>query len=188
LYLQSRCGDASSEAACERFTANHKAPVIDTNVAAGQYVLVVDGNTANDFGAGVLHVQVDDLAALDRVCRAAPQLRPGHEERGTTALTNDRFQATCAQNAQSNDVVYQLVVRRRSLAKIVLTADYDSTLHIRSNCTELSTEIACNDDQGDNRHSAVEAALDPGTYYVIDDGFRTGNQGNYTLNVELQNL
>lgn len=188
LYLQSRCGDTGSEISCERFTVNHKAPVIDTNVAPGQYVLVVDGATPNDFGAGRLNVQVDDLAALERVCRAAPQVRPGHEERGSTALSSDRFQATCANNAQSNDAVYQLVVRRRSLAKIALSADYDSTLHLRANCTEVSSEIACNDDQGDNRHSALEAALDPGTYYVIVDGFRTGNQGNYTLNVQLDNL
>ncbi len=188
LYLQSRCGDTGSEVTCERFTVNHKAPVIDTNVAPGQYVLVVDGATPNDFGAGRLNVQVDDLAALERVCRAAPQIRPGREERGSTALSSDRFQATCANNAQSNDAVYQLVVRRRSLAKILLTADYDSTLHLRGSCTEVSSEIACNDDQGDNRHSAVEAALDPGTYYVIVDGFRTGNQGNYTLNVQLDNL
>jgi hypothetical protein len=167
---------------------NHKAPVIDTTVAAGHYVLVVDGTTSNDFGSGTLTVQVDDLAALERVCTSAPQLRPGHEERGSTALGNDRFQASCANNAQSNDVVYQLVVRRRSLAKIVLAGDYDSTLHLRSTCTDIATEIACNDDQGDNRHSGIEAALDPGTYYVIVDGFRTGNQGSYTLNVQLDGL
>jgi len=188
LYVQSRCGDASSELACQPFGVNHKAAVIDTTVAAGQYVLVVDGNTANDFGSGTLVVQVDDLAALERVCRSAPQLRPGQEERGSTALGNDRFQASCANNATSNDVVYQLVVRRRSLAKIVLAGDYDSTLHLRSTCTDIATEIACNDDQGDNRHSGIEAALDPGTYYVIVDGFRSGNQGNYTLNVQLDGL
>lgn len=188
LYVQSRCGDAGTEVACQPFTANHKAPVIDTNVGPGHYVLVVDGLTANDFGAGNLNVQLDDLAALERVCRSAPQLRAGKEERGSTALGSDRFQATCANNAQSNDAVYQLVVRRRSLARITLSADYDSTLHLRSTCTEIGTEIACNDDQGDNRHSGIEAALDPGTYYVIVDGFRTGNQGNYTLNVQLDNL
>lgn len=188
LYVQSRCGDSTTEAACGTFGANHKAPVLDTTLAPGQYVLVVDGAGENDFGAGTLSVQLNDLAALERVCRSAPQLRPGQEQRGSTALGSDQFQATCADGARSNDVVYQLVVRRRSLAKIALSADYDSALHLRSTCVEMGSEIACNDDQGNNRHSAIEAALDPGTYYVIVDGFRNDNQGTYTLSVQLDNL
>ena len=65
--------------------------------------------------------------------------------------------------------------------RLTLTAQYDAALHLRRNCTEASSEIACNDDSSDNRHSLIETTLDQGTYFVVVDGFRTGNVGQYTL-------
>ena len=48
-----------------------------------------------------------------------------------------------------------------------------------------STEIACNDDLPDNRHSSVDSVLDPGTYFVFVDGFADSSQGSFTMDVEV---
>ena len=50
---------------------------------------------------------------------------------------------------------------------------------------DIATEVACNDDQGDNRHSRIERNLDAGTYYVFVDGFQSNSQGEFNLNVEV---
>ena len=64
---------------------------------------------------------------------------------------------------------------------------YDGALYLRRDCTDQTTELACNDDSTDNHHSYIEATLDRGTYYVVVDGFRTGNVGTYTLSMQTAN-
>ena len=49
--------------------------------------------------------------------------------------------------------------------------------------------IACNDDDNNsNRASKVEATLEPGTYFVVVDGFRVGSEGNYELSYSVREL
>lgn len=202
-YIRRVCTDASADLACVTFGPTASAPgpgprpgsgpaplppspgpALDVTLDPGSYSLVVDGARADAFGAVRMTVQVDDLAALDRLCRQAPLLRPNQPVNGTTATTSDRFQATCASGAQSNDEVYRIQLQRRSVVRLSLAADYDAALHLRRDCADASTELACNDDSTDNRHSYIETTLDRGTYFVIVDGFRTGNQGTYRLELQ----
>ncbi len=192
IYLQRTCGDANSEVACEQITAEMVAegqPVsLDTTVGAGTYYLVIDGARADTFGAGKLTVQVADLAALNAMCRRAPRIRPGQPISGSTVGESNDLQATCAGGAQSNDMVYRLTLPRRQIVRASLeTPDYDGALYILRNCGDATSEIACNDDEQDNRHSLIETTLDAGTYYVVVDGFRTGNAGPFTLDVQTSN-
>lgn len=183
VYLQSACGTQTSEVFCVDATAG--AP-IDQIVAAGTYYLVVDGQTADSFGAAQISLQLDDLGALEQSCRSAPMIRPGRQVTGDTTGSTDRFQATCAGNAQSPDLVYRLQLRRRQRVRISSEqADFDGAIYVRSDCTDAATEVACNDDAGDNRHSMIEVVLDPGTYFVFVDGYASGNQGHFTLDVDL---
>jgi hypothetical protein len=156
-------------------------------VNGGTYWLVVDGAGADQFGSAGVDIHVDDLQALERECRTAPQLRPGRRVSGNTTSTQDHFQASCAGNAESNDVVYRLRLTRRQIVRITVESDYDSALYLRRDCTDRTTELACNDDHQDNRHAFIETTLDAGTYYVVVDGFRTGNNGTYTLDLQTSN-
>jgi hypothetical protein len=191
MYLQSTCGDASTELGCVQITDEmllQPQPVtVDAVVGRGSYFLVIDGARADSFGAGKLTIQVDDLAALEAMCRRAPRLRPGSPVSGTTVGESDNFQATCAGGAQSNDVVYRVTLPRRQIIRASLESDYDSALYIRRTCGDAASEIACNDDEQDNRHSLVETTLDAGTYFIVVDGFRTGNAGTFTLDVQTSN-
>jgi hypothetical protein len=64
---------------------------------------------------------------------------------------------------------------------INLSTDYDGALHLRRDCLDRASELGCNDDNQDQRHSRVEADLDPGTYYVVVDGWQATSTGSYSL-------
>ncbi len=184
LYVRRNCTDATTEVACAPMQQG-AAAVLDTVLTPGSYSIVVDGERPDTFGSVVLAAQVDDLAALERSCRRAPLIRPGRIVTGDTRSGQDSFQATCAGGARSNDVVYRLQIRRRSTVRVNMSSDYDGVVHLRSDCTDPSTELACNDDHQDNRHSFVEQTLEPGMYYLVVDGFSTGNAGSFTVDVDV---
>jgi len=189
LYVERSCGDTSTEASCASFAPGSRDPSaaaqLDTILPRGHYFLVVDGANAEEFGSAELTMQISDVAALERACRAAPLLHPGHTENGTTAGGQDRFHASCAEGTSSNDVMYRLRLRRRSTVRVSMSSDYDGALYMRRDCTDPATELVCNDDQGDNRHSQIDTTLDAGTYFVFVDGFRGGNQGSFSLDVQV---
>ncbi len=185
MYVQRQCGQTSSEVVCAAGGGPRAPTEIDAVLTPGQYFLVVDGVAADHFGAARVEIALEDLQALEQACQQAPRLRPGRTVTGDTSSSRDRFQATCAGNARSNDLVYQLVLPRRSRVRITSSQQYDGAIYIRSSCTDRSTEVACNDDAPDNRHSAVEAVLDRGTYFVFVDGFADNSQGSFTMDVEV---
>ena len=70
-----------------------------------------------------------------------------------------------------------------------MSSDFDGALHLRRDCADASTELACNDDhQNDARQSQVDATVDPGTYFVVVDGYSRANEGDFSLEVELNPL
>ncbi len=184
LYLQRGCGAGSQEIACQaqQNDPRRRGPsAFSQNLTPGDYTLVIDGASAQDFVSGTIQVAITDLTAMERDCRAAPMLRPGRTVEGTTSGQDDRFQASCAGDARSSDRVYRLRLRRRSRVLLELEGTYDAALYIRRDCVDASTEVACNDDHGDSNRSRIETTLDAGTYYVVVDGFAAGNAGNYSL-------
>ncbi len=64
---------------------------------------------------------------------------------------------------------------------------YDTVVYIRgAMCSDPASEIGCNDNVSmlDTR-SSVEAALQPGVYFVVVDAAQAGATGNYDLTVNL---
>lgn len=183
MYIQRQCGQAASEIVCA--SGEPGQAEVDANLQPGTYFLVVDGTQQDAFGSARVEVQLDDLQALEHACQQAPQIRPGRTLTGDTSSSSDRFQATCAGSARSNDLVYRLVLRRRSRVRITSEQQYDGAIYIRRTCTDMTTEVACNDDSQDNRHSLVESVLDAGTYFVFVDGFADRSQGSFTMDVDV---
>jgi hypothetical protein len=180
LSLQSSCG--GTEISCA------VGGDIDQVVAPGTYFLVVDGASANDFGSVELNVQVEDLAVVDQLCRQAPTLRAGRQVVGDTTAQPDRFQASCGGSAHGPELVYQLRLRRTQ--HVVISSeqsDFDGVLHVRRACQDANSEVACNDDAGDNHHSLVDVVLPAGTYFVFMDGYEPAAHGHFTLDVDLTN-
>ncbi len=182
VYLQRTCGDASTEIVCLPMMGNNTVSAV---VDPGQYSVVFDGQQATSFGALEATMTTTDLAALTRDCRQAPMIRPGQTVNGETRSTTDRFQASCGGRTRSNDRVYRLRLRRRSRVVMNLNGDYDCSLHIRSDCADGATEVACNDDTNGASHSMIDTTLDRGTYYVIVDGYGAGSAGSFSLTTDV---
>jgi hypothetical protein len=186
LYLQSTCGAQASEIVCAASEASTPFPMIERVVQPGTYFVVVDGVDQNEFGEFEMDVELTSTREIDRQCREAPLLRTGTPVSGSTS-GSDEFHASCADGARSPEGIYRLQLRRRQLVRLALEASFDGALYVRRSCLDESTEVACNDDAQDTQHSLIEVTLGPGTYYVFVDGFAEGNQGQYTLRVELEN-
>jgi hypothetical protein len=186
-YIRRTCADTTTEVVCMNPMAAGGTVSVDQTLPAGTYYFVVDGAGGPDaFGAANMNLQLDDLGALEAACRGAPLVRPGTQITGSTATETDHFQATCAGGAMSPDRVYRLVLRRRSTVRISSEqTEWDGAIYLRSDCTDATTELGCNDDAGDNRHSMIETELEAGTYYLFMDGFSTSSSGDFTLDVEV---
>jgi hypothetical protein len=185
LYLQSTCGQQATELVCTG-AAQFGPPSVERVLQPGNYVLVVDGLDQNEFGDFEMDVEITSTRQIEQQCRQAPLLTPAAAATGTTSGA-DEFHASCAGGARSAEAIYRLQLRRRQLVRLSLESSYDAALYLRRTCLDESTEVACNDDNQDTRHSLIETTLDPGTYYVFVDGYSAGSQGQYTLRVELQN-
>jgi len=101
--------------------------------------------------------------------------------------------AECTSSGDANlgDRVFSLTVERRQRLTIELTdvdeaSAIDTILYIRSVCDRTDSQLACDDDvpcdestaeppacfgEVDLRQSRIETTLDPGTYYIVIDGF-----------------
>jgi hypothetical protein len=187
IYLTRACGTggaaANANIAC-RAGAIGEDNAVDAVLDRGTYYVVVDSAQARAFGRYRLATRIEDIAALERVCRAATPLRSGQTVTGTIS-GDDRFQSTCAGGSHNPENLYRLNIRRRSFVRLALTAtspNYDPSIYLRANCSDPSTERACNDDvPGDTRHSLIETTLEPGTYTVFVDGFGQHSTGSYSL-------
>jgi MYXO-CTERM domain-containing protein len=107
---------------------------------------------------------------------------------GTQTLTGD---TTHAQNdyagscvgGGARDRVYSFTLTSETLVDAQVTG-FDTGLYLRTICDQTSTEVACNDDSTPpgGTGSRIVRILDPGTYYLVVDGFGT-SAGAYTLTI-----
>jgi hypothetical protein len=178
LYLQSTCGESSSEQACGARTLTRVVP-------AGTYFLGVDGGSRDAMGSTTVRYELADVGPLEAACSDAPLLNAGESVRGRTR-GQGRFGAACGEGATGPETVYQLRIRQRSRVEISVEAQFDSVLYVRRDCIDPGTAVDCNDDAGDSNHSMLDLTLDPGTYYVFVDGYGAGDEsGSFTLRAEV---
>jgi len=133
-------------------------------------------------------IEDEALRAAERACRQATRLRPGREVSASTSGADSLFTASCAERAASPEKLYRLRITRRSRVRLAVSSEYDAAIHVRSDCADPASEVACNDDHEDNRHALVEQELGPGTYTVFVAGFREGDEGSFTLDADVTPL
>lgn len=189
VYIRRGCAEDAAEVMCRGFdivSRSDSTANLDATLEPGEYFVVFDGADVDSFGSVEVTTEITDLAAAQRACSAAPLLRSGREVSGTTASSTNQFEASCAGRATSPDRLYRLQLARRSFVSISLEAtDFDGALHMRSDCTDASTEVACNDDDPDVRHSRIEGNFEAGTYYVVVDGYSSSNSGSFRLRADV---
>jgi len=110
---------------------------------------------------------------------------------GTTCAAANDYTASCGGNADSPDVAYRLDITHRSDVVIDTCSagtNFDTVLHLHAgDCT--GAEIECDDDWFgcglSPASSRIVTVLDPGTYYIIVDGFLNISGGAFDLNVSI---
>jgi len=183
LVLQKTCADKSTEMGCSE--------TLDEVLQPGTYYLAVDGATASSFGKFDLEYSVQDVSAQETACKSAQSLVSGQTVSGNTKGSPNHFETSCGGDARtgtSGDKVYRIVLTQRSSVTLVLsTPAWDGVLALRKTCLDPTgssgphaAEIACNNDSDDAQHSRITTTLDPGTYFVVVDGYRS-TEGAYTL-------
>ncbi|GAC1364280.1 MAG: hypothetical protein NVSMB47_15920 [Polyangiales bacterium] len=180
VALQKACGDSKGELACELLSGKG----IEATVDPGSYFLIIKGKGAEDFGRARLNVHTRDLGDATKACKAAPKLASGVALTDVTTGAPDKFVSPGCGGAiaqqQSGDKVYQLTLKERSHVNVQLKQGtfYNAILSLRSDCNDLSKgEIVC----ASQYSKIIDRDRDPGTYYVVVDGFGTTAEGTYTI-------
>ncbi len=103
---------------------------------------------------------------------------------GDTFLAGDDLAGGC-DVGEAPDRVYTFTLAGPT-AVDAQAGGYDTGLYLRTDCADVSTEVACNDDivLGEDRGSHITATLSAGTYYLVVDGFDAA--GAYTLTVTFE--
>ena len=70
---------------------------------------------------------------------------------------------------------------------LIASTDYsqttaDTVLYLRGDCRDTATELSCSDDfEGRDSSEIFVERIEPGTYYLVVDGFRATDSGDYRL-------
>jgi len=147
-------------------------------LSAGTYYVLVSGYFSSAYGPFTLRYQHSP-------CPGAVALSTS--QTGNTSGWGNHTTASCGSGAGSEDRPYYLTKCPGSSsisANTCTGTSYDSVLYIRSGSggTCGSTEVACDDDGCGFPVSSVSATVTgPGLFFVIVDGYSSGNVGAYTL-------
>ena len=166
---------------------------------AGQTTCVVDfpgyvcecdsGWIPDGFGGCFLDTDEGNTCATALALPASP-LPISNSVTGVTTGAGYDYGADCGGGAASEEMIYTFTVAESVWAVFSTEgSSFDSVLHIRSDCDDSASELACNDDITSFFYqSYIELMLDPGTYSVFVDGYRDsgfGESGPYTLSYSL---
>lgn len=100
---------------------------------------------------------------------------------GTTSPNQGSHHTAPCTGDTAPEHVYRFDATNEGSYTFYLNSDFDGTLTVyQGNCG--GTVLGCNDDDQDTSTSRVDADLQPGTYFVVVDGYGE-SAGSYTLSV-----
>jgi len=182
--IRPTCDDGATQIRC---TSGNPVRQRIRNLAAGTYYVIAESSRGGGFDLSLtttaptvaMAVTGNDNCSSAHVVPATGGLFTGD----TSTLLPD-LGARCGSGATSNDAVYQLTLTSRS--RVIASTDgssFDTVLHLHTaTCTDRG-ESFCDDDGGEGSASLIDQMLDPGTYYIVVDGFGASSSGSYTLEV-----
>lgn len=143
---------------------------------------VIDASPRDVIDASAVDVPTGGCAfPLAPLSLPGPDIALSGRTRGTSTLD----ETGCQSDATGPENIYGLTITSTT-GVLIDTASasttFDTVLSIRRACTDLATEVACNDDSGpfSARTSVLRTALAPGDYHLIVDG-NSGASGDYSL-------
>ncbi len=114
-------------------------------------------------------------------CTNPPSMRPGEPVHGDTSAGVSVIQGSCASQLHHDapELVYKVHLHEPGSLTASVRADWLYTVYLERACGDQTTELGCRA-PGD----LFLPALDPGTYYLVVDGFRD-ESGPFDLLVDV---
>ena len=168
VAIQKECGDAQTMVAKAQGSNSR----IEATLTPGNYFLIVDGESENDFGTGAIKFSTRDLDAPMNACQNAKTLKIGKSESGVLKKASNLFSGIDGQGAEGNDAVYKLELKRDANITISLrTTIPNAYLYVREDCTDRQSQISSHKGRSGYATEAVHLKdfYRAGTYYVFVD-------------------
>jgi hypothetical protein len=129
-------------------------------------------------------------AAEQDNCLTARLLSASGSYTGDTTGHLNHLEGTCG--GAAGEAVFYFVLNAPARVHVDSAGtSFDSMLYVRAGSCESGVEIGCDDDSAGNWNASLDfPLLNPGTYYVILDGFtvdpwRGADEGPFQLNVSI---
>lgn len=193
LYVRKdECGETEAEIACNDDTtagagkrgASTRGSRIDEVLEPGTYFVFVDGYGA-ETGPFKMDVQIADVPTLADACRS---IRPLGSAKVAAQLTGsfDHAHASCGDDAKGPDAIHRFDLAARSRVRITEhSADFSPVVHLRKQCADEHSEVACADSGAKADEATWAGVLDAGAYILFADSSDKDARGRYTLDTEL---
>ena len=147
------------------------------------YLLRVSNRLASNTYNLSVEVSADGYSIPGNNCTSLYVLELGDEVEGHTISMTRDFRASCGV-ATGKDAVYAIFLSSATAVEVRLFSDFDSVLSMRSICDIINWEVGCSDSVFGGEDEVINTdVLDPGTYYIIVDGYQTNDEGYYRLSV-----
>lgn len=193
LYVRKDgCGDGALEVVCnddassgpgQRGSAS-KGSRVDEVLDPGTYWVFVDGY-GTESGTFRMNVQTADVPTLSDACKQVRPLGP-NKLAASLAGAFDHAQASCGAEAKGPDALYRFDLPARARVRITEhSADFTPALHLRRQCTDEQSEVACANSGVKADEATFAGVLDPGSYVLFADSEDKDARGAYTLESEL---
>jgi hypothetical protein len=193
LYIRKDdCMEAEAEIACNDDAtagAGKRGPSsrgsrLDEVLDPATYYVFVDGYGA-EAGTFRMNVQIADVPTLAEACRQARPLGSAKIS-GTLTGAFDHAHASCGADAKGPDALHRFDLAARARVRITQhSADFTPAVHLRKQCGDDHSEIACGDSGIKADEATWAGVLDAGSYTLFADSADKDARGQYTLETEL---
>ncbi len=157
-------------------------------VTQGKYIIRVTGDGVSTAGVRyTLRTDVVDANVLT-TCGMATPIDPTVPTSGNTATGGSVELKSCGDNAGlAKENIFSLTVDVPSYVTLraLPSVDVDVSISIRSICAQDDTDFACSNGAAASDPEQIEAALAPGTYYVIVES-EQASEGAYSIVTTLE--
>jgi hypothetical protein len=145
------------------------------------------GRSCGSCGSGEsCHAGVCEAPGGPGTCSEPFPLTPSGRQilTGDTSLGFHQIAPTCAAESTAPERVYTFTLTEAT-AMDAQVVGFDTVLSLRTECARSSSTIACNDDANPPGWpgSRIARVLEPGTYFLVVDGYNQSARGPYTLTV-----
>lgn len=156
----------------------------------GTYFVIVESFTARAFvitATAGPPITVTDVTGNDTCATAAVVPATGGVFSGNTSTLANDYTWSCGASGGSSDAIFRLdLATRRRVVANTDGSTYDTLLGLRREpCDGPGGEVVCRDDGGFMMPDTLDQTLDPGTWYLVVDGFGSAMSGPYLLDVML---